>query len=293
MENKRRRRFGDRKDGYRIRSVQPLTMMTPYFMKNRSDACNTFSDSISCTNLEKYCREKVKGGNPNFGVLHVLIAAYIRMLAEYPGANRFISGQRIFHRHKIEIAMIVKRSLTVDSPDTLVKIKFDTTDSVMDVYNKFNAEVQKNSDKDADTSFDKTARFLTYIPGLLLRWTIGFLKSLDYFGLLPMKLLDVSPFHGSMIITSMGSLGIKPIYHHLYDFGNLPVFIAYGAKRDELYMNREGLVKKKKVIDIKAVTDERICDGFYYASAFKYWKKILENPEILDNPPERILEDID
>ena len=45
--------------------------------------------------------------------------------------------------------------------------------------------------------------------------------------LVPKELTDLSPFHGSIFITSMGSLGIPPIYHHLYDFGNIPVFVAF------------------------------------------------------------------
>ena len=44
---------------------------------------------------------------------------------------------------------------------------------------------------------------------------------LDYFGFLPRWLTKLSPFHGSVYITSMASLGIPPIFHHLYDFGNV------------------------------------------------------------------------
>jgi hypothetical protein len=41
------------------------------------------------------------------------------------------------------------------------------------------------------------------------------------------------------------------------------------------------------------VTDERICDGYYYASAFKMFKRFVENPELLERPPEVVYEDID
>jgi hypothetical protein len=116
---------------------------------------------------------------------------------------------------------------------------------------------------------------------------------MDYFGLLPKKLLWLSPFHGSMIITSMGSLGIRPVYHHIYNFGNLPVFIAYGGRRSVVCCDKEGRASVKKYIEIKVVTDERICDGYYYASAFKLVKRYVENPELLELPPEQTFEDID
>ena len=41
------------------------------------------------------------------------------------------------------------------------------------------------------------------------------------------------------------------------------------------------------------VTDERICDGFYYASAFKLIRRFVERPAVLLKRPEQIIEDID
>ena len=46
-------------------------------------------------------------------------------------------------------------------------------------------------------------------------------------------------------------------------------------------------------MDIKLTLDERIVDGYYYAAMFKYFKRILAHPEILDEPPAEILEDIE
>ena len=63
--------------------------------------------------------------------------------------------------------------------------------------------------------------------------------------------------------------------------------------RTEVYLDAQGNPKKRKMVDLKAVTDERICDGFYYASAFKIIKKMVENPELLEIPPEKVVEDID
>ena len=95
-----------------------------------------------------------------------------------------------------------------------------------------------------------------------------------------------------MIITDLGSLGIGPIYHHIYNFGNLPVFLAFGAKRSETVLNDAGEVVRRKYVDYKIVCDERICDGSYYASAFKYLRYYLKNPDELTRPPESVAEDI-
>ena len=115
----------------------------------------------------------------------------------------------------------------------------------------------------------------------------------DYFGLLPKFLLEVSPFHGSIFFTSMGSLGIPPIVHHLYDFGNLPVFCAFGCKYRKNEIDMEGNLVQRKYIDFTVNTDERICDGFYFATALKHMKKFLQHPERLDEPLDEVVKDVD
>lgn len=293
-KKKRRRRWGDRSDGYKLRTINPMNKFMPYIMPQRNDACNTYSDMFDVTKTDKFCRQKVKEGKTSFSFLHVMLAAYVRMLCQRPGANRFVSGQKIYARNDIQIVMTVKKTLSLDAPDTCIKVRFEPTDTIDDVYEKFNKVVSEvQSQPDEKNSFDKVNKLLSMIPGLLCRWTVKFLNFLDYFGWLPKKLLWVSPFHGSMIITSMGSLGIRPIYHHIYNFGNLPVFLAYGGRRSMVCCDADGKAYTKKYIEIKAVTDERICDGFYYASAFKLFKRYVENPELLEVPPTEVLEDID
>ncbi len=294
-KKKRRRRWGDRKDGRKVRTINPMNKFMPYIMPMRCDACNTYADMFDVTKTDRFCREKVKEGKTNFGFLHVMLAAYIRAVSQRPALNRFVSGQKIFTRDgDIQIVMTIKKTLSSDAPDTCIKVRFNPEDMVDEVYEKFNKAVTDvTSQPDDKSSFDKLNKALSLIPGLLCRWTVKFLNFLDYFGLLPKKLLWLSPFHGSMIITSMGSLGIRPIYHHIYNFGNLPVFLAYGGRRSVVSCDREGNVTTKKYIEMKAVTDERICDGYYYASAFKLIKRHVENPELLDVKPEQVFEDID
>ena len=111
--------------------------------------------------------------------------------------------------------------------------------------------------------------------------------------MLPKFLLEVSPFHGSVYFTSMGSLGIPPVFHHLYDFGNLPMFVAFGCKRKQLELQEDGTVVQKKYVDIKISTDDRIVDGFYYATFLKHYKRLIQRPEILDTPIEKVIQDVD
>ena len=115
---------------------------------------------------------------------------------------------------------------------------------------------------------------------------------MDYFGWLPESLVEASPFHGSLIVTDLGSLRIKPVFHHIYNFGTLPVFIAFGAKHHVYELDRHGNMVDRKYVDCKFTIDERTADGHYWAQAFQAWRYIFQHPEILEQPPTRVVEDV-
>lgn len=284
--------WGDRIDGRRVRTAQVMEQITAYFMPNRTGANNLFSEAVEITELESYISRKRKEGLRGFGITHVILAAYVRTIAKYPALNRFIAGQRIYSRGEdIALCMTIKKELTQEAPDSLIKLHLHPGDTAETVYRKFNEKVAEAKDEMQNTTADNTVAAFMMIPGLLLKFAIWFLKTLDYFGLVPAFLLEVSPFHGSAYFTALGSLGIRPVYHHLYDFGTVPVFCAYGKKRKVQEMVN-GEAVERKYLDIKFNLDERICDGYYYASAIKYFLRILRHPGILDNPPEQVNSDI-
>ena len=287
--------WGDRIDGRKIRTLAPMAQITAYFQWERNICSNHFEESFEISHMERYIRQKRREGLTDFGITHVLLAAYVRGVAKYPQLNRFISGQKVYSRgNDIQYCMVVKKEMTVESPDTSIKVHLTPSDTAEDVYRKLNAAVESvKSSQELDSSLDGLIMVLNLIPGVFLKFTVWLLKLLDYFGLLPKFLLELSPFHGSLFFTSMGSLGIKPIYHHLYDFGNLPVFGAFGMKRTAYELQEDGSVVLRKYIDVKFVLDERICDGYTYATFFKYFRRLIQHPEILDTPPEEVAKDID
>ena len=287
--------WGDRSDGRKVRTLAPMAQITMYFQWERNICSNLFEDSFEITHIDRYIRQKRREGLTDFGITHVLLAAYVRGVAKYPQLNRFISGQKVYSRgDDIQYCMVVKKEMTVDSPDTSIKVHLNPRDTAEDVYHKLNAAIESvKATQELDSSLDGLIQYLNLIPGLLLKFVVWLLKLLDYFGLLPKFLLELSPFHGSLFFTSMGSLGIPPIYHHLYDFGNIPCFGAFGCKRRATEVTEDGTVVQKKYIDVKFVLDERICDGYYYATFFKHYLRLLAHPEVLDNPPEEVIKDID
>ena len=293
MDGKYHRTWGDRSDGRRVRTINGMSVVANYIMPNRNGASNSIQDTVEITNIERYIHKKRKEGFENFGITHVFLAAYVRCIAKYPGCNRFLSGQRVYQRDDdIQFTMAIKKDMSTEASDTMIKLHLTQTDTSKEVYEKFNKVYEEVKNTPLNSSFDHVASLLASLPGLLLKFVVWFLKVMDYFGKIPKFLLEVSPFHASVIFTSMGSLGIPPIVHHLYDFGNLPVFVAFGRKYRKVELDLTGKPVTHRYVDFVLNCDERTVDGFYYATVLKYFQKLLRNPEVLDEQPEEIKWDI-
>jgi hypothetical protein len=290
---KRKRRFGDRYDGRRLRSLDPFYRIIPYIMRYRSDAQNFFEDKIEISHTEAYLRRMRKKFKTNISMLNVLVAAMVRTIALRPALNRFIAGQKIYARNEIIVSLAIKKEMKIESPETTIKFHFKPTDTLFEVAEKMNALIMENKDPNEQNDTDKLARIIMLCPGFLIKFIVFLVRTLDYIGCMPRIINELSPFHASFFITDLGSLGIKPIHHHLYDFGTTSIFVAFGMKLRERVIDSAGNIKEKKFIPMKIVTDERTVDGHYYASAFKLFRSLVQHPERLEKPPENLEPDVD
>lgn len=292
-EKKRKRRWGDRRDGRKIRSLPPMQYIAVCIMHKRNDAQNLFQSTIDYAYIDEYIKKKREEGLAGFGFMHVMVAAYVRMVSQKPAVNRFIAGWKIFSRHEIILSMMIKKEMKVNAQESAIKVRFNPTDTAEDVYRKMEEAIAVARQEGDSNTFDNVARVINHLPTILLRWFVSFMQFLDYFGIMPKIVEEASPFHSSVYVSNLGSLGIPPIYHHLYNFGNTPMFITFGAKRRELQLNADGTTSTHTMVDYTIVTDERTTDGHYLATALKGLEKLFRNPEKLDTPPETVVEDVD
>lgn len=288
-----KRKWGDRYDGRRIRTLDPFYKIIPYVMKTRTDSQNFFADKLDIGNVEEYLRAKRAQGIKGIGFLHVMIAAMVRTMAQKPALNRFIAGQKVYARNEILVSLAIKKQMSEAGGETTVKLKFSPEDTIFDVAEKINKAIAENKNAEANNNTDKTAKIIMSCPGFIVKFLVWLLQTLDYFGIMPKIINEVSPMHTTMFITDLGSLGIQPIYHHIYEFGTTSIFMAFGAKYSEKIIDKNNVVVEKRYVDLKVVTDERTVDGFYYASAFKLFARLLQTPEKLESKPEKVIEDVE
>ena len=276
--------FGLRSDGRKLKTLDPLFRVIPHVMKQRSDAHVYYTQDLPIASLDEYIAKKSEEGI-KMSYMNIIYADLVRMLAEKPHLNRFIMDGRTYARKDIVVSLAVKKGMTEEAEETNIKLHFTGKENIFEVKEKLDAAVIENKKVETQNTTDKFVKFLAHIPDWIYKGLVNFLMWLDKHGMLPKAIVELSPFHSSAYLTNLGSLGIDPIYHHIYNFGTVGIFLAMGKKKKSYIYEDENIVEEK-AITLKWVADERICDGFYYASALKSFYRYLKKPELLEQPGE-------
>ena len=272
--------FGHRSDGKKIKKLTPIFKIMPCVMLDRADSQVYFKQDIALKYLDEYIDRKAEEGI-RLSYMNIIYAAIVRIIGQRPRLNRFAMNGALYQRDKIYVSLVIKKSLTDDGVETPLKLPFNGDENIFEIKEKLDAAIEKNKDIEASNKTDKLVSILSAIPSGLIRAIVKFLMFLDKHGIMPKKVIEASPFHTSVFLTNVGSLGIDSIYHHIYNFGTTSMFFSMGKKKKS-YIYEDEEFKEEKCITLAFVGDERICDGYYYASSFKLLSKYLKKPELLE-----------
>ncbi len=283
--------FGYRVDGKKVRDIDPIQRIVPHIMRHRHDSMNLIAVDLPCEPFDEFIKKESAAGNGEYDYMHIIIAGLVRIIANYPRLNRFVMNGRIYKRNVINISFVVRKGMSPDAPDTTVKLEFTGHETIAEVKDKINAVIEANSHMEANNGTDKIARLITFTPNVVIAFLIGLIKFLDKHSLLPKAIIDVSPFHTTAFITNMKSIKGPSIYHHVYDFGNTGMFFSMGKEAMVPVVSGKEVVPGKR-LPFKIVTDERFCDGFYFATALRVLRKYYTHPEVLKEPLEELAEDV-
>lgn len=280
----------NRPDGRRIRKVDPMQLITGFLMKKRYDSMNMYEDSINCEVWDEYIKEKAEQGI-KLGYMHIFIAGVVRMLALKPRLNRFVMNGKLYARPKIWVSFTIHPELHIDSPDTTIKLQFEGTESILEIAETISGAIRKETVlREGENGADKLARVLTSLPSWVLNAVAAVAMWLDKHNMLPKSIIEFSPFHTSFYITNLKSLGVNPVMHHTCEFGTNGLFFAMGKEKQIPVVEKEEVVIQKHM-PFTLVSDERFCDGLYFALALREFKKIMKNPKLLETPLEKKVED--
>ncbi len=274
--------FGYRPDGHPIPEyVDPIVQFTPFIMTTRNDAQNFVTYPVEYKPMADYIREHRDAEEP-ISFMTILIAAYVRAVGKHPELNRFVVGKHLYAHKDISISYMVLRETNMGRFDeAAIKLHLKPTDTIQEVARKLNEQIRiarQAKNKNGTIAFARRFLKIPLIPWLL----VSFIKLLDRFGLMPSRIIEVSPFHCSLFVTNMMSINLPSIYHHLYNFGTCSLFLSLGRPERQVIANKEGKAVRQLMIPIGAVTDERVCGGADYAAGMRTLLKYMLNPKALE-----------
>lgn len=279
--------FGFRPDGRRITHIDPIVRITPYLMPMRCDAQVFLQHKVDYEKLARYiAAQRAQGEQVTF--MHIIVAAYVRAVSQHPEVNRFIMNKEFYSRTNCTVSFtMLKDPHNADAGETAVKIRFDPSDTLYDVRDRMLAKVDANRGDQPRNAADKLARGVLAVPGLPTV-LVGLVRLLDRYGLCPGSLLDELPFHTGMFITNNASIGLHHVNHHIYNFGSTSLFFGMGTVERSVVMDGEGKARLKRMLPIGITADERVCSGAHYAGFFSVMSACLNDPSLLETPPETV-----
>ena len=260
--------------------------ITPYLMPMRCDAQVFLEHKADYEKLSRYIVKKSQEGE-KITFMQILVAAYVRAISNNPEANRFIFNKQYYARNNCSVSYtVLKDPQNTDSNETTVRILFDLTDTIFDVRDRMNAAVEQSRATEDGDFVIRLARAVLSIPGLATL-IVAVVKLLDRYGIAPKVLIRELPFYSGMFITNNGSIGLHHPFHHIYNFGDVSLFIGMGSILKEATVE-DGKARMKRWLPLGMTADERVCSGAHYAAFFFDVLRLLDHPEELENPPGQV-----
>ncbi len=266
-----------RPDGTLVESLHPYRRLMSYIMVTRNESIVYFDAFAEVDSLLRYLKEFRSKSDVEIDITHCLIGAGFIGLSENPRMNRFSVGRRLYQRNGTFITFSMKRKqLDKQAKLATVKLKLEPGETFAGLASRINAQiaVERSGEK---TYADKEFSFFDAVPRPVLRFGVWLLKTLDYYGILPASFIENDGLYTSMFSANLGSLGMGAAYHHLYEWGNCPLFLMVGRIEDRPVVV-DGRVEAKKMIHLRFSYDERIDDGLNARFGIESLVRVVENP---------------
>lgn len=268
-----------RPDGTLLK-VPPYRRMIFMIMPRRVDGLTLYEAKVDCTDLLAY----VKASEGAFGakITHVLVAAAFMGFSATPKMNRFVSGRRLYQRDGIWLSFSMKRGTGADKLSrkarlATVKLKVESGETFPELCKRINADIRLNR-SGKKTAADKEFQLFDFLPRPILEPAAHLLRWLDYFNLLPGFFIKGDPLYTSMFLANLGSIGMGPVYHHLFEYGTCPVFMCVGDIRPEPTVVN-GEVVSRPIMRLRFSFDERIADGVNTRFGMEAICRVVANPQ--------------
>ena len=284
MAKKKKKRWGDRRDGALIRDIDSMHFITPLIHPNRCDNEAFFPLRIDMAPILAYVeRKNAEDSSMLSTYFHVITAALLKLIILRPQLNRFIANHRIYQRNYVSASFTVKKKFSDDGDETLAIVHADENTTMADIHAQIEQQMRitHSTEGDSSTQFmDRVMKMPRFVSGAMA----AVCRFLDRRGKVPKSFIASDPFYSSAVLSNVGPMGLEAGFHHLTNWGTCSIFCLIGKKKKTASIEKDDSVKIAETCDLGFTLDERIADGYYYAKSMRIFRRILAHPEILDQP---------
>lgn len=291
-----KKRFGDRRDGRKVRDLDGMHGIMLEVMPKRCDSDVYINVEIDVTNLIKYV-ETYKKKNPDKKItfFHAFATAFGKVIYNRPLMNRFIINRTHYDRNDVVLAFVAKVAFQDNSEEMMININVDKDDNIFTIRDKIAARVAKvrntkTSTDDKRSGTNNIVDVVGHFPKGLRKLVVRILQFFDRHDLLPNSIMEDNLYYSTAILSNLGNLGIGSIYHHLTDFGTSSILATMGRIHKKTIVDKNGKTKIIDVCDFGVNLDERIADGYYFAKSLQLLEYILANPKLLEGRADEKIE---
>ena len=264
-----------RSDGVHLAKIHPYRTMMGHIMPSRNGSVVYYDSYIDAEPLLSYLEVAQQRFPCN--MTHAVVAAASFGLIDNPKMNRFISGRRFYQRKGEWVTFSAKRKrLNREAKLTALKYAVDREQTFEQLCRWIDGQLQEVRSEKV-THEDKELGFFASWPRPLLRFGINVVRAMDYYNILFPGFIRGDGFYTSIFVANLGSIGMAPGYHHLYEWGNCPLFMMVGKVEPRPVVEGDAIVIKKQ-LHIRWSYDERIDDGLTARYGMASVQHALENP---------------
>ena len=278
------KKFGDRKDGAKLRNIHAMHLVMPLMYPNRCDNEAFISERIDLTNVLAYLDEK-NASDPDYkyNFFQVMVTIMLKVITLRPKMNRFIANSNFYQRNYISASFVVKKQFSDKGAEALAVMRGKEDNTLADVHEYIRQPVTECRSEKVDPTTG-VMDYLNKIPRFVSKAAIHLLMWLDKHGWVPADIIATDPYYSSVVISNLGSIKLKCGYHHLTNWGTCSVFCIIGEKKMSPFYDADGSVTMRETLDLGLTIDERLADGYYYSKSIRLLKYLLEHPEELEKP---------
>lgn len=248
--------------------------------KKPSDAKIFGSVELDVTDLEKYVTRKRKEGL-KITLTHIFTLIVARGIREeVPELNCYVKRGNIVEREQVDAMVSV---LLADGSMSSVRVEHADRISLKESVDAITSGIKASRSGDENKTM-KMKGTMGKVPWPLRTWIFNLVKFLTIKWGISLPALGLSSNNfGSFVMTNIGSIGLDTGYPALFPISNVSfVFVLGGISKKPSVVSDKIVIRR--IMTISSAMDHRTADAMHGGKLFRYIKRMVREPELLETP---------